>query len=81
MDMVAIMKGLFGMVVLPSILGMLVRHYAKPAVTKMISQTLSPFSKIGLFVVVSINSSVVAPYLRELDAAFLARQRLCFSLR
>lgn len=82
MDMVAIMKGLFGMVVLPSILGMLVRHYAKPAVTKMISQTLSPFSKIGLFVVVSINSSVVAPYLRELDAAFFSKaSRLCFSLR
>ena len=78
MDMVAIMKGLFGMVVLPSILGMLVRQYAKPSVTKAMSQTLAPFSKLGLFVVVSINSSVVAPYLRELDAAFLAKQRLSF---
>lgn len=78
MDMVAIMKGLFGMVVLPSILGMLVRHYAKPAVTKMISQTLSPFSKIGLFVVVSINSSVVAPYLRELDAVFFSKAATVF---
>ncbi|HBU91412.1 bile acid:sodium symporter family protein [Bacillus pumilus] len=78
MDMVAIMKGLFGMVVLPSILGMLVRQYAKPSVTKTISQTLAPFSKLGLFVVVSINSSVVAPYLRELDAAFFSKAATVF---
>ncbi len=78
MDMVAIMKGLFGMVVLPSILGMLVRQYAKPSVTKTMSQTLAPFSKLGLFVVVSINSSVVAPYLRELDAAFFSKAATVF---
>ncbi|WMT28944.1 bile acid:sodium symporter family protein [Bacillus aerius] len=78
MDMVAIMKGLLGMVVLPSILGMLVRQYAKPSVTKAMSQTLAPFSKLGLFVVVSINSSVVAPYLRELDAPFFSKAATVF---
>ncbi|MFS0656859.1 bile acid:sodium symporter family protein [Bacillus sp. 179-C3.3 HS] len=78
MDVMAIMKGLFGMVVIPSILGMLVHQYVKPQVTKAISQTLSPFSKIGLFIVVSINSSVVAPYLRELDAAFFSKASVVF---
>ncbi|WP_328585326.1 bile acid:sodium symporter, partial [Bacillus altitudinis] len=62
----------------PSILGMLVRQYAKPSVTKAMSQTLAPFSKLGLFVVVSINSSVVAPYLRELDGAFFSKAAIVF---
>ncbi len=79
MDIVAIMKGLFGMVVLPSILGVLVHQYEKPAVTKTISQALSPFSKIGLFVVVSINSSIVAPYLRELNAEFFSKAEIVYT--
>ncbi|MGE6631817.1 bile acid:sodium symporter family protein [Bacillus sp. NPDC077027] len=78
MDIMGMMKGLFGMVVLPSILGMLVNQYARPSVTKGINQTLAPFSKIGLFVVVSINSSVVAPYLRVLDAAFFGKAAVVF---
>lgn len=64
------MKGLLGMIVLPSIAGMLVNQFALEK-AKAWNQTLSPFSKIGLALVVSINSSVVAPYLRNIDKKFL----------
>lgn len=64
------MKGLLGMIVLPSIAGMLVNQFATQK-AKEWNQTLSPFSKIGLALVVSINSSVVAPYLRNIDKKFL----------
>jgi len=64
------MKGLLGMIVLPSIAGMLVNQFSKEK-AKAWNQTLSPFSKIGLALVVSINSSVVAPYLRNIDKKFL----------
>jgi bile acid:Na+ symporter, BASS family len=64
------MKGLLGMIVLPSIAGMAFNQFSKEK-AKVWNKTLSPFSKIGLALVVSINSSVVAPYLRNIDKKFL----------
>ncbi|MCM2981298.1 bile acid:sodium symporter [Niallia circulans] len=64
------MKGLLGMIVLPSIFGMMVNQFSVEKAKKW-NHTLSPFSKIGLALVVSINSSVVAPYLRNIDKKFL----------
>lgn len=59
-----IMRGLLGMIVLPSILGMLFNQYAPGQITKQWRIRLAPFSKIGLGIVVMINSAEVAPYLR-----------------
>ncbi|UQZ75456.1 hypothetical protein C2I17_13420 [Niallia circulans] len=64
------MKGLLGMIVLPSIFGMVINQFSVEKAKKW-NHTLSPFSKIGLALVVSINSSVVAPYLRNIDKKFL----------
>jgi len=64
------MKGLFGMIVLPSIIGMLVNQFSKEQAIAW-SKSLAPFSKIGLVLVVSINSSVVAPYLLQIDKHFI----------
>lgn len=64
------MKGLLGMIVLPSIFGMMVNQFSVEKAKKW-NHTLSPFSKIGLALVVSINSSVVAPYIRNIDKKFL----------
>ncbi|ATH94089.1 bile acid:sodium symporter family protein [Bacillus glycinifermentans] len=71
MDIAGMMKGLFGMVVIPSLLGMLVNQFAAPDRTARLSANCAPFSKMGLAVVVAINSSVVAPYLRTVDLRFV----------
>src|SRR5690606_21369525 len=57
MDISSMMQGLFFMVVLPSVLGMLVNHVTKGNVTKTLSPKLAPFSKLGLGVVVVLNSA------------------------
>jgi len=65
------MKGLFGMIVLPSVAGMALNEFYSAAKCKKWNKTLAPFSKMGLAAVVSINSSVVAPYLRHIDGKFI----------
>jgi bile acid:Na+ symporter, BASS family len=67
MDIYSMMSGLFLMVVLPSILGMLVNQFTHGKAKEQLSPKLAPFSKLGLGVVVMINGSAVAPYLREID--------------
>lgn len=67
MDVYSMMSGLFLMVVLPSILGMLVNQFTHGKAKEKLSPKLAPFSKLGLGFVVMINGSAVAPYLREFD--------------
>jgi bile acid:Na+ symporter, BASS family len=67
MDVYSMMNGLFLMVVLPSILGMLVNQFTNGKAKQQLSPKLAPFSKLGLGAVVMINGSAVAPYLREID--------------
>lgn len=67
MDVYSIMSGLFSMVVLPSILGMLLNQWTKGKAKKKLSPTLAPFSKLGLSMVVMINAAAVAPYLGQVD--------------
>ncbi|MDQ0194475.1 bile acid:sodium symporter family protein [Paenibacillus wynnii] len=71
MDSGAIMKSLFVMVVLPSILGMLLNEWTRGQIKVKWGPRLSPFSKLGMGVVVAINGSVVAPYLRSFDSRLL----------
>ncbi|MFD1777670.1 bile acid:sodium symporter family protein [Fredinandcohnia salidurans] len=78
MDILSIMQGLLFMVVLPSILGMLVNHFTKGKCTKSLSPTLAPFSKIGLGVVVMINSATIAPYLKNVDLKLIMTGAVVF---
>ncbi|MEH7222341.1 bile acid:sodium symporter family protein [Bacillus sp. JJ1566] len=78
MDVLSIMQGLFFMVVLPSILGMLVNHFTKGKVTKTLSPNLAPFSKIGLGVVVMINSAEIAPYLQNVNLKLIMISAVVF---
>lgn len=66
-DTFRMMVGLFWMIVVPSCLGMLINQYTKGNVTKTLVPKLAPFSKIGLGVVVAINSAAVAPFLKEMS--------------
>ncbi|MGM0903253.1 MAG: bile acid:sodium symporter family protein [Bacillota bacterium] len=71
MDVYSMMSGLFLMVFLPSILGMLVNQFTKGKAKEQLSPILAPFSKLGLGAVVMINGAAVAPYLRDIDLKLL----------
>lgn len=70
-DTFGMMQGLLGMVVIPSLLGMMLHELTKGKVKEKLGVPLAPFSKIGLAAVVMINSSVVAPYLKHFDLKLL----------
>ncbi|MES7204618.1 bile acid:sodium symporter, partial [Cutibacterium acnes] len=67
MDVYGMMSGLFWMVVLPSIIGMLLNQWTRGALKREWSPRLAPFSKLGLAVVVAINSAVIAPYFIDMS--------------
>lgn len=71
MDVWGLMKGLLLMVVLPSLAGMLLNQFSSGKVKKW-GPILSPFSKIGVILVISINGAVVAPYVFTLNWKFVA---------
>lgn len=66
-DSWGMMQGLLWMIVLPSILGMLCNQLSKGKVKQTFSPKLAPISKIGLAVVVAINSAAVAPFLQDVS--------------
>ncbi|MBM7650799.1 bile acid:sodium symporter family protein [Neobacillus cucumis] len=67
MDTFSIMKGMLGMVVIPSLLGMTLNQLTKGKVKQQFGPTLAPFSKICLGIVVMLNGAVVAPYLKNFN--------------
>ncbi len=67
MDVVAMMTGLFLMVVLPSLVGMLLNHMTNGKIKESWGPKLAPFSKISLGLVVMLNGTIVAPYLQNVD--------------
>ncbi|WP_134703556.1 bile acid:sodium symporter family protein [Ammoniphilus sp. YIM 78166] len=77
-DMSAMVMGLLGMIVIPSLLGMLFNQVSKGRLHRSWSPRLSPFSKIGLGVVVTINSATVAPYLTQLDGRLATMAGMVF---
>ncbi|MCT2536166.1 bile acid:sodium symporter family protein [Aquibacillus koreensis] len=61
------MKGLIGMIVLPSLAGMFLNHITNGKITDSWSPILAPISKLGLASVIMINSAVVAPFLSQIS--------------
>lgn len=70
-DVLGMMKGLIGMVVLPSLIGMALNELTKGKIKETLGIPLSPFSKVGLSAVVMINGAVVAPYLININFKLL----------
>jgi predicted Na+-dependent transporter len=67
MDTLGMLTQLMWMVVVPSILGMVLNQLTAGKVKTAWSPVLSPISKIGLAVVILINSSVISPYFTQWD--------------
>ncbi len=79
-DVFGLMKGLFGMVVIPSLLGMILNEVTKGKIQGKLGPKLAPFSKIGLAAVVMINSSVVAPYIIHIDLKLITIAALSLTI-
>jgi predicted Na+-dependent transporter len=67
MDVWGMMKGLFGMVVIPSLIAMFLNQMTKGKSKEVLGPPLAPFSKICVGITVVLNGAVVAPYLRNVN--------------
>lgn len=77
MDTWGMLQGLVWMVVVPSLLGMAINQWTKGRAKTEWGPKLAPFSKIGLALVVMINSSVIAPYFKQWDSGILFLGVVC----
>jgi bile acid:Na+ symporter, BASS family len=66
-DTGSLMTGLLTMVAIPSLAGMFLNHITKGGIKDSLGVKLQPYTKIGIGVVVAINSASAAPYLRKVD--------------
>lgn len=67
LDVTQMVIDLIWMIVLPTILGIVVNEMTHGQFPDRYSAKLAPISKICLFIIVFINSSAVAPYLRTVN--------------
>jgi len=70
-DKFSMMKGLLLMIVVPSFLGLILNYITKGEVQKKWSPSLAPFSKIGLSLVIMINSAAIAPFLLDFNMTLI----------
>ncbi|WP_107943416.1 bile acid:sodium symporter family protein [Metasolibacillus fluoroglycofenilyticus] len=63
----SLMTSLSFMIVLPTVLGIIVNELSKGQIPRKISGKLAPFTKLALFAVIMINSSTIAPYLKNIN--------------
>ncbi|MEN0666404.1 bile acid:sodium symporter family protein [Caldifermentibacillus hisashii] len=67
MDISSMISGLFFMIVLPSIFGMVLNQMTNGKMSTVWKPRLAPISKLFLGLVVMLNSSEVAPYFKNID--------------
>jgi len=65
-DTSSLIFDLLWMIVLPSMAGVLLNELTKGDIVATLGRKLAPFSKLSLFGIVMINSSAIAPYLKEI---------------
>jgi len=62
----SIMLDLLWMIVLPSIAAVVLNEWTKGEINQTVGKTLAPFQKLSLFLIVGINSSAIAPFLKNI---------------
>ncbi|MBS4201661.1 bile acid:sodium symporter family protein [Bacillus sp. FJAT-49732] len=65
-DTSSLILDLLWMIVLPTVVGVLLNELTKGNIQASLGTKLAPFSKLCLFGVVMINSSTIAPYLKQI---------------
>lgn len=71
-DTTSIIIDLLWMIVLPSIAGIVLNEVSKGSIQQTVGKYLAPLSKLSLFGVIMINSSAVAPYLKEINLELIS---------
>ncbi|MGE7090652.1 bile acid:sodium symporter family protein [Lysinibacillus sp. NPDC048646] len=66
-DTLSLILDLLWMIVLPSLAGVLMNEFTKGKIEVTFGRKLAPFSKLSLFGIVMINSSVIAPYIKNIN--------------
>jgi len=79
-DTLGLMAGLFWMIVLPTMLGILVNQLSKGRAKDTLAKTLAPFSKLSLMLIIMINGSVIAPYFYDFSWEILGVVMLVLSI-
>ena len=74
------MKDLVLMIAVPALLAMALNHATRGRAKHTLSPKLAPFSKIGLILVVIINSTKVAPFFSQMTPALLLVTLVIFLL-
>lgn len=80
MELGEMMKGLLLMIVLPSLAGIALNQLTRGRVKTTLAPCLAPFSKLSMGVIVAINSSVVAPYISQIDGRLIGMAALVLFL-
>lgn len=76
-DVLGMMVGLFWMIIVPSLIGIALNQWTRGQIKSKIGPKLAPFSKIGLALVVAINSSAIASYFTGFSAAIVFLFFIC----
>lgn len=79
-SVVGMMKDLVLMIAVPALLAMTLNHATRGQVKHTLSPKLAPLSKIGLILVVMINSSKVAPFFSQMTPTLLLVTLVIFLL-
>ncbi|SER79191.1 bile acid:sodium symporter family protein [Psychrobacillus sp. OK032] len=79
-DTTSLIFDLLWMIVLPSIAGVILNEVSKGSIQINLGKYLAPLSKLSLFGVVMINSSAVAPYLKDISWELIGVIFVVFSL-
>lgn len=80
LDVSELILDLIVMIVLPTILGILVNELSKGEIPKKIGKKLAPFSKISLLSIIMINSSAIAPFIKDLNLHLVGVILLVFAI-
>ena len=78
MDFWGMLKGLLGMIVVPSLVGMILNQVTNGTIQQRLGVRLAPISKIFLGVVVALNGAVVAPYLKNINGKLVSIALVAF---
>ena len=70
-DTVSIMIDLLWMIVVPSIVAIFVNEWGNQAFNMKLKANLPLFSKLALFSIITINSSVIAPFVKDFSVELL----------
>lgn len=79
-DTVGLIVDLLWMIVAPSLIGVALNEFTKGKIELTLGKKLAPFSKLSLFSIVMINSSAIAPYIKNINGELVSVILIVFLL-